>query len=163
MKNCVDFSNIKESHIIKVYKSTVISKYFWNCFSSMSDFSFKVLLCPVFALSDLIKSINIIFFISEFNFARNPLIELPNCYIIICVNRVVENNCLAIMKLHCLMASRNHNSRIYVCFHWVLVPSVHDVPFVRSLYQNVASWWMMTRLLNIYHSSIGWFSLVCFS
>lgn len=163
MINCIDFSNIKKSYIIKIHKSTVVSEYFWNCFSSMCNFSLKVLLCPVLTLSNFIKSINVIFFISEFNFARNPLIEFPKGNVVISINRVVENNGLAIVKFDCLMASWNHNSWIYVCFHRIFVPPVHDVFFIRPFYQNVTSWWVMTCLLNIDHSSISWFSLVCFS
>lgn len=163
MINCINFSNIKKSHIIKIYKSTVISKYFRDCFSSISNFSFKILLCSVLTLSNLIKSIYVIFLIYEFNFSRNPLIEFSNSNIIVSIDRVVENNCLTIVKLNSFMASWNNNSWIYVCFHWVFIPSVHYVHFIWTFYKNVTSWWMMTRLLNIDHSSVSRLSLVCFS
>ena len=130
MKYCIYFSNIKKSHIIKIHKSTVISKYFWNSFTSMSYFSLKILLCSVLALSNFIKSINIIFLISELNFTWNPLVEFAYGDIIISINRIVKNNCLTIVKFDCLMASRNHNGWIYVCFNWVLVPSMHDILFI---------------------------------
>lgn len=155
MKNQINFSDVKPSFFVKVNISTIVSKNLICNFSLSNNLTFKVFLTFLFYLTDVVPSVDFILWVSEFDLAVDPLVEVAHYSVIKCVSWVAEFNGLTVLENNCFVPTWRTNSRIKICFHTIFIPAVNYVFLIGSFNIKARPWRMMTCLLTEHFTTVS--------